>query len=356
MAASGLLAAALAIVVGLRLTREEAGPAEPALLVWPVGAGAVDGARVLRDAGLPYESWVLEVALLGTSLFIEPEPGPHVFLGPASALEVVRRLGRLSSRMRTKVVVPEGFNQFQVARRLERLGVCSEAAFLAAAGDRDRLDRLGVAGKSAEGYLFPATYQFGMDSAAADVLRPMVRLAQQRFERLAEQNRNGLERLEKVHGWGRTEVLTLASIIEKEAGVAEERPLIASVFLNRLEDPEFRPARMLQSDPTAGYGCLVDPALASCRDYVGRITPAMLRDASNPYNTYRRPGLPPGPVCNPGEDAIAAVLGPAQTDYLFFFANGDRRHAFSRTLAEHESAIEGKRRGSRQQRPNRDRP
>jgi UPF0755 protein len=111
------------------------------------------------------------------------------------------------------------------------------------------------------------------------------------------------------------------------------------VFRNRLSYPDFRPARSLQSDPTAAYGCLVDPTLGSCRDYAGKILPTMLRDDQNPYNTYRHPGLPPGPIGNPGLRALEATLSPATTDYLFFVAAGNGRHTFSRTLEEHETAI-----------------
>jgi UPF0755 protein len=99
---------------------------------------------------------------------------------------------------------------------------------------------------------------------------------------------------------------------------------------------------MLQSDPTAGYGCQVlGETIASCRDYQQRILPAMLRDPANPYNTYRHPGLPPGPVASPGEASIVSVLKPAKTDYLFFVAIGDGRHRFSRNFDEHDAAIHG---------------
>jgi len=138
-------------------------------------------------------------------------------------------------------------------------------------------------------------------------------------------------------------VLTLASMIEKEARASDERPLIASVFFNRLRDPEFRPARMLQSDPTASYGCVVaGEEIPSCAGFHGNVTPALLRDASNPYNTYRHAGLPPGPIANPGEASISAVLAPAESDFLYFVAKGQGtgRHTFSRTFAEHREALE----------------
>jgi len=110
-----------------------------------------------------------------------------------------------------------------------------------------------------------------------------------------------------------------------------------------LRDPEFRPARMLQSDPTAGYGCVVSGAeIPSCAGFHGSVTPALLRDSANPYNTYRHAGLPPGPIANPGEASIVAVLAPAQSDFLYFVAKGQGtgRHSFSRTFAEHREALE----------------
>jgi UPF0755 protein len=139
-------------------------------------------------------------------------------------------------------------------------------------------------------------------------------------------------------GWDEYELLTLASMIEKETNHDDERPIIAGIFFNRLDNPDFRPKKMLQSDPTALYGCLVMPSqIPTCTGYGGKVTPAMLRDPQNPYNTYRHPGLPPGPISNPGEPSIAAVLSPAQTDYLFFVAKNGR-HVFSHNLAEHEAA------------------
>jgi UPF0755 protein len=129
--------------------------------------------------------------------------------------------------------------------------------------------------------------------------------------------------------------------VEREAADSSEHPLIASVFYNRLRDPTFRPLKALESDPTAGYGCLVEPALApSCAGFQGQITPALLRDPKNRYNTYRHGGLPPGPIANPGESALAAVLTPATSDYLYFVASGRGKHAFSRTFEEHRRAIQ----------------
>lgn len=130
--------------------------------------------------------------------------------------------------------------------------------------------------------------------------------------------------------------------MEREAAASDERGTIASVYYNRLDDPEFRPSGMLQADPTAAYGCQVAPkSAASCAGYVGRVTPAMLRDPDNAYNTYKHAGLPPGPIANPGASSLEAVLAPAQTEYLFFVASGNGRHTFSRTLDEHNRAVHG---------------
>jgi UPF0755 protein len=167
----------------------------------------------------------------------------------------------------------------------------------------------------------------------------MLEETQQRIEKLNEEHEHGFDRLKKERGWGELELLTLASIIEKETPHDDERPIIASVFFNRLDDPEFHPRRMLQSDPTALYGCLLAASqIPSCAGNTGKVNPTMLRDPQNPYNTYKHPGLPPGPIGNPGEASIAAVMAPAHTQFLFFVAKNGR-HVFSRSLTEHEAAI-----------------
>ena len=177
-------------------------------------------------------------------------------------------------------------------------------------------------------------------------LRAAFTALRRRLGRLDEKYAGALQRLRGEYGWGQREVLTMASIIEKEARHHDERPAVASVYYNRLTDPDFTPPRRLQADPTAGYGCLIEPVQApSCADYRGRVTPAMLRDPDNRYNTYLHDGLPPGPIANPGEQSIEAALAPARTDYRFFVAQRDGRHSFSRTLEEHNRAIRRARNG-----------
>ena len=133
--------------------------------------------------------------------------------------------------------------------------------------------------------------------------------------------------------------MTLASMVEKEAVVDDEREVIASVFLNRLRDPSFKP-KYLQSDPTAAYGCKVMPKrLTSCRDSGGKVSPAVNRDRNNRYSTYVYEGLPPGPIANPGEASLRAVFNARPGSYLYFVAKGGGRHAFSETYEDHLKAV-----------------
>lgn len=269
----------------------------------------------------------------------ELSAGRHVLPGDLSSRELVRRLARSPGRSTAHVVIPEGFNHVQLSDRLQQLGVCDADDFRAAVRDASQARKLGLPADSAEGYLYPATYEIIADSAPSAVVAVLVGEAQKRLAALMAERGSEVARRQKEHGLTAHDVITLASIIEKEAARADEKPLIASVFLNRLVDPNFRPLRMLQSDPTASYGCLVQsPPPPSCTP--GRPTPAMLRDASNRYNTYRHAGLPPGPISSPGQAAVLAVLTPAPTDYLYFVAQGGGRHRFSRTFSEHRGAIE----------------
>lgn len=261
--------------------------------------------------------------------------GAHLLPDDLSPRELVARLGRNGAR--AKVTVPEGWTRFDIARRLDRASVCNSREFLDASADPALLGELKIEGDSAEGYLFPATYELRADDDPAEIVRGMVREFDRRWASLVQQHPKGARELLDGLGWTRRQVLTLASMIEKEAAADDERAVIASVFLNRLRDPAFTP-KLLQCDPTAGYGCLVSDA-PSCLKYDGKITHDIVADAKNPYNTYKHEGLPPGPIANPGDKSIEAALSPASTRYLYFVAKGGGRHAFSETYAAHEAAI-----------------
>jgi UPF0755 protein len=291
----------------------------------------LDKAGLVRSPGL-FALWVR----LTAPRFA---PGRHLLTDDASPQELVRRLERLGAASRAKVTIPEGWNRFDIARRLKALHVTPEDAFVEATQDHDLLVELAIDAESAEGYLFPATYEIPRDSDAKDVVRRMKSEFDRRFAQLEQNHHLGRIQLESSLGWGRREILTLASMVEKEAAVDEERPIIASVFLNRLRDPNFK-KKVLQCDPTAGYGCLVmKDRVPSCAGYSGKITHAINTDPLNRYSTYVHEGLPPGPIGNPGMKSLQAVLAPSQTKYLYFVAREGRRHTFSETLEEHNAAV-----------------
>lgn len=341
-----LLAVSLALGVTLAVFAGRKGPGEGQLIVVevPKGASASEVARLLADSGAVSNERLMAL-YLRVSKHDAPVPGEHLLLGGSTPGEIAACLGRAKSRRAVKVAIPEGFNRFQIAERLESLGVTSTHAFLSASSDPQLLELLEVpapAGRgpaSAEGYLFPATYELQVDTPATDVLVRLVNEAHLRWKRLSAKHEAGVARLAERLGWGRAEIITLASMVEKEAAVDDERPLIAGVFLNRLLFDDFKP-KLLQSDPTSGYGCLAAPEAApSCASYSGKITPAINKDQLNRYSTYTNEGLPPGPIASPGERSIAAVLSPTDSRYLYFVAAGGGRHKFSESLEDHNKAV-----------------
>jgi UPF0755 protein len=226
-----------------------------------------------------------------------------------------------------RITIPEGFTRFDVAARLAEWNVCGAADFSSATS-------------AAEGYLFPDTYWLRDEMPASQVVKKLSDTAQRRMQRVFADESEALAGLQRDLGFGQREIVILASIVEKEAHLQSEQPVIAGVFLNRLRDPSFKPKR-LQADPTVAYGCSLQPELESCQGFDGkRVTRVMTADPQNLYNTYRIEGLPPGPIANPGLAAIRAVLHPAQHNYLYFVASGGGRHAFSASLADHNQAVQ----------------
>lgn len=267
-------------------------------------------------------------------------PGAHLLTDDASPQELVHRLERQGSASKARVTIPEGWNRFDIAKRLETLHVAAASGFLDATTDTALLREIGLDGDSAEGFLFPATYDLAKDSDPKDVVRRLKAEFERRFALLEQNHRLGRANLESSLGWSRAQIVTLASMVEKEAAVDEERPIIASVFLNRLRDPSFK-RKVLQCDPTSGYGCLVlRDKIPACASYAGKITHGINTDPANTYSTYVHEGLPPGPIANPGVKSMQAVLLPATTKFLYFVTRGEgRRHAFSETIEEHNTAV-----------------
>jgi UPF0755 protein len=270
---------------------------------------------------------------------VRAAPGTHLLTDDASPYELGRRLEREGHASHAKVTIPEGWTRFDIAKRLQSLHVTWAAGFLDATANTDLLRELGVDGDSAEGLLFPATYDLPLDSDPKELVRRLVGEFDRRFLQLEQNHRLGRAQLENSLGWNRREIVTLASMVEKEAAVDDERSIIASVFLNRLRDPVFK-RKVLQCDPTSGYGCLVlKDRVPGCAGYAGKVTHAINMDPANTYSTYVHEGLPPGPIGNPGIKSLQAVLAPSSTKYLYFVVRGDRRHAFSENLEDHNSAV-----------------
>jgi UPF0755 protein len=320
--------------------RRGPGRGRVAEIALPAGASVSEVARRLTAAGALAQPrlFTLHARLRGAASRLRT--GTVLVYDSMTPRELLQRVARGYGSAQLRVVIPEGFTRFEIATRLSRWGVCSRAAFLAATTDRELLRELAIEGASAEGFLFPDTYLLRDDMDARMLVRRFVHTTDKRLRALEAEQGPALAHLRSEFGWGTRELLTMASIVEKEAAVASEQAVIAGVFQNRLRDPAFKPKR-LQADPTVAYGCTLLPELASCAHFDGqRVTRAMTADPDNPYNTYRLDGLPPGPIANPGLSALRAVLAPAQHGYFYFVARGGGLHAFSSSLADHNAAVE----------------
>jgi UPF0755 protein len=258
--------------------------------------------------------FMLWARLMGYSRQIKA--GEYALSPTMSPVEILEKLRR-GIIMTHPVTIPEGFNMEQIAVLLEGKGLVEKEAFLGLAREPATVSRLGLSGPSLEGYLYPDTYHFGRDVSTISILETMVN----RFWEVVGPYTASLEKT----GLEMEEVVILASIVEKETGLAKERPAIASVFLNRLKR-----GMRLASDPTVIYGL---------DGFDGNLTKDDL-SKKTPYNTYVIRGLPPGPIANPGLESIKAVIFPDETDYLYFVSKNDGSHYFSKTLSEHNRAVE----------------
>lgn len=215
----------------------------------------------------------------------------------------------------TSITIPEGKNMYEIARLLEESGITSEREFLDAVQHPDLISQLEVQAPSLEGYLYPETYRFAPNTTARAVAKSMIDLFREKTK-----NINFNHPFLNKH-----QVIILASVVEKETGAKAERPAIAGVFTNRLKK------RMrLQSDPTTIYGMW--------SRYKGNIRKDDLLEMT-PYNTYKIPALPQGPISNPSIEAIEAVLSPDTHDYLYFVSKNDGTHIFSKTYEDHDKAV-----------------
>lgn len=316
---AGGVALLLGLLLALGFAHHVGSPADPQgkdrLFVVQKGwtlkdaATALEQQRIIRSRSL-FRLWArMQDAGRGIRAG-EYRLGPHM-----TPVQILDRLTR-GAVVTHGVTVPEGYTAEQIASLLEQRDWGTKKDFMALFEDRAFLEAHDLPGPTLEGYLYPDTYQFARGIPVRRIAETMI----QRFWQVFEPLRSRAAQ----QGLSLQEVVTLASIVEKETGRADERPLIASVFLNRLKR-----GMRLESDPTVIYGI---------EGFDGNLTRKDLRTRT-PYNTYRIRGLPPGPIANPGEAALRAVLYPADTDYLFFVSRNNGSHQFSKTLAEHNRAV-----------------
>jgi UPF0755 protein len=242
--------------------------------------------------------------------------GLYRFEAGVPAREILDRLATGRGIFQT-VTIPEGFTVKEIAELLEKMQIASKDKFIAEASNQDLLATLGLSEQGLEGYLFPSTYHFTPSTPEKDIIHAM-------NEQFRKMSLPLLNQREPMSSLTPHEILTLASIIEKETGIEAERPLVSAVFHNRLKRQ-----MPLQSDPTVIYGV---------KNFNGNLTRKNLQELT-PYNTYRIAALPPGPICNPSLSSIRAALQPAQVPYLYFVSKNDGTHLFSETVEAHNQAV-----------------
>jgi UPF0755 protein len=313
----------------------------------PKGATAREVADRLAAAGLIDRPVVFRLYAGQRGVAGRFKAGRYELNAPISPRQILDTLVKGAADELVAVTIPPGKNLVDVAELLDAAGIASKADVILRATDPTFVAGLGLPGNSLEGYLFPDTYRLRPHTPAAKALIPMVRRHRQVYDELSAAHAKGVQELRKTLNFDDHQIVTLASIVEKETGQPQERPRIAQVFLNRLRFPTFTP-KLLQTDPTIIYGCTVGtPRSTACLKWDGRIRTIQLQDKENPYNTYTHEGLPPGPISNPGRAALEAVMSPDKTPYLYFVAKNDGTHYFSRTVAEHTAAVVKYQRGGK---------
>jgi UPF0755 protein len=283
----------------------------------PHGASQRTIARLLAENGVVRNRSAFEL-LCRLKQRHTLEAGEYFFDHPVTAFSVYDTLanGRVFVK---EFVIPEGFTMFDIADLAAQEGFLTRDEFLVAARDPSLVGDIAPQAPSLEGFLFPATYEFPRRMTGRDMTAAMVKKFKQEWLSIATDATGPHEAVERV--------VTLASLVERETPRPEERPHVAGVFENRL-----RIGQPLQCDPTVVY------ALTLAGAYSGKLDSGDLR-YSSPYNTYQNRGLPPGPIANPGEAALRAALDPPPTEDLYFVANTEGGHFFSKTLEEHNRNV-----------------
>jgi len=287
----------------------------------------------LGEAGIVRNPTALKIYLKLTGRSTALKAGDYRFASPISPLQAIDKIVRGEVYLE-RVTIPEGYNRFEIAETLAtKTGKATAEEFLRIINDQTPIEKIAPEARNLEGYLFPDTYNYSPKTTPEELIRAMVN----RFDEVFTP-----EWATRASQLGLTvnQVVTLASIIEKEAKVPDERPHMASVFFNRLKI-----GMLLGSDPTFIYAAML------ANDYDGNPNQPRHRTRLSPYNTYLVPGLPPGPIASPGRASLEAALYPDNTDDLYFVVSGTNgRHKFSRTAAEHDIAVQEYRRQQREAR------
>jgi UPF0755 protein len=285
----------------------------------PPGAGTAEIRRRLIDAGVVRDELSFRAAVWWSGNAQGLQAGEFRFDRPMHAVEVVEKIGRGDVYAR-RVTFREGLTIAEMAVVFEADGFGTARDFVAAAGDPALVRGLDPHATDLEGYLFPETYALPRGTPAPRLVAMMV-------DRFRATYTEDLQAKAREQGFTTRQVVTLASLVEKETGKPEERPLVAAVYRNRLTI-----GMGMQADPTVVY------ALQKAGKYDGNIRREDLQFDS-PYNTYRYPGLPPGPIASPGKASLEAVLAPADVRYLYFVSRNDGSHVFAETLAQHNANV-----------------
>src|SRR5262245_59973859 len=283
------------------------------------GQGSRAIGRRLVETGVVRDELTFRIALLLSGRARELKAGEYRFDQPMSAVEVIDRIAKGDVYQRL-LTFAEGLTITEMADVFEERGFGSAADFVRAASDPTPIRDLEPAAPDLEGYLFPETYALPRTASAAEVVKQMVGFFKDRFDADLRAKSAG-------DGLSIREAVTLASLVEKETAQPAERPLVAAVYRNRLQNH-----MPMQADPTVIY------AMQKAGKYNGNIRRDDLQIDSR-YNTYRYPGLPPGPIASPGRAALQAAVRPADVKYLYFVSRNDGSHAFASTLAEHSRNV-----------------
>jgi UPF0755 protein len=286
----------------------------------PNGVGSRAIGRRLVAAGVIRDEPTYRIALWQSGAARRLKAGEYRFDRPMTPLEVIDKIARGDVVLLT-LTFREGLTVQEMARVFERGGVGTASEFARAARDVSGIADLDPAARDLEGYLFPDTYSFPRKTDASRVVRAMV----DRFRQMLTPE---VKAAAEGRGLSVRQLVTLASIVEKETGRPDERPMVAAVYANRLKI-----GMALQCDPTVIY------ALQRAGQYTGNLRREDLM-LESPYNTYRYPGLPPGPIAAPGKGSLEAAARPADADYLYFVSRNDGSHEFARTLDEHNRNVQ----------------